>query len=87
MADHDLTPSHPQPPHVYADIEPSEDELMEKLGGSKRKKYARFAVAALSSIPWIGGVISAAASLSAEKDQESINVLQRSGLRSKDQNT
>jgi hypothetical protein len=36
-----------------------------------------FIVAALGSIPWIGGVLAAAASLSAEKDQEKLNDLQR----------
>lgn len=60
--------------------EPSQHDLIEKLGGGKGKKYARFVVAALSSIPWIGGVLSAVASLSAEKDQEGINDLQRMWL-------
>lgn len=57
--------------------EASQDVLLKKLGGGKGKKYARFVVAALSSIPWIGGVLAAAASWSAEKDQEGINELQR----------
>jgi hypothetical protein len=65
------------PRHELASVEPSQDELLARLSAGKGKKYARFVVAALSSIPWIGGVISAAASLSAEKDQEGINSLQR----------
>jgi hypothetical protein len=51
--------------------------LAERLGGGTRKKYVRFFVAALSSIPWVGGLFSAAASFSAEKDQERINDLHR----------
>lgn len=50
------------------------------MGSGKRKKYGRFVLAALSSIPWVGGVISAIASFSAEKDQENINELQKSWL-------
>ena len=49
----------------------------ERLSGGRGKKYARFVIAALSSIPWIGGVISAAASLSAEKDQEKTALRER----------
>jgi len=61
-------------------VEPSQDKFIEKLGEGKRRKYERFVLAALSSIPWVGGVIGAAASLSAEKDQEQINDLQRAWL-------
>jgi hypothetical protein len=58
-------------------LEPSQNALIGRLSGGRRKKYARFVLAALSSIPWVGGVISAAASLSAETDQEHTNELQR----------
>jgi len=58
-------------------LEEAQIALAERLGGSKRRKYVRFFVAALSSIPWIGGLFSAASSLSAEKDQEQINDLHR----------
>jgi len=51
--------------------------LVQKLRGGKNRRYGRFALAALSSIPWVGGVISAIASFSAEKDQEGINDLQK----------
>jgi hypothetical protein len=57
--------------------EPSQDALIERLSHGKGKKYGRFVLAVLSSIPWVGGVISAAANLSAEKDQEHINELQK----------
>jgi hypothetical protein len=53
------------------------DALIAKLGSGKRRKYTRFAFAALSSIPWVGGLIAASASLSAERDQEKVGELQR----------
>jgi hypothetical protein len=58
-------------------VEPSQDALVAKLGAGRSHKYARFIVAALSSIPWVGGFIAASASLSAEREQEVINDLQR----------
>jgi hypothetical protein len=58
-------------------LEAVSDDLAEKLGDGRNKKYMRFAVAALSSIPWVGGLLAASASFSAEKDQEHLNELQR----------
>lgn len=58
-------------------LEAAQDALAQRLGGGKRRKYVRFFVAALSSIPWVGGVFSAASSFSAEKDQERVNELHR----------
>jgi hypothetical protein len=58
-------------------MEASEDALVAKLSGGKGHKYVRFVVAVLSSIPWVGGFIAASASLSAEREQEGINELQR----------
>lgn len=55
----------------------AEQALIEHLGGGRWKKYGRFLVAALGSIPWVGGVLGAAASLSAEKGQERLSDLQR----------
>jgi hypothetical protein len=69
-----LPPQHGKQP---AEPEPSQSALIQKLGSGKYKKYARFVVAALSAIPWIGGVIGAAASFSAERDQEGVNDLHR----------
>ncbi len=69
-------------PHsiVLDRLEAAQEALSAKLGGSRTRKYARFIIAALSSIPWIGGVIGAGASLSAERDQEEINHLHRMWL-------
>jgi hypothetical protein len=46
----------------------------------KRRKYGRFTLAALSSIPWVGGFLSASASFQAEQDQRRISDLQRQWL-------
>ena len=40
-------------------------ELEEAAAGGKKRKFARFALAALSSIPWVGGFLSATAALDA----------------------
>jgi hypothetical protein len=69
-----LPPEHGKQP---TETEPSQNALVQKLSGGKYKKYARFVVAALSAIPWIGSLIGAAASFSAERDQEGINELHR----------
>src|SRR5713101_3863766 len=53
---------------------------LDKLGKDKRKKTGRFVLAALSSIPWVGGFLSASASLDAEVDQGRVNELQREWL-------
>lgn len=65
---------------VGPDSAPPEASLTEYRVRAEYKKYGRFALAALGSIPWVGGVISAMAALSAERDQERINDLQRAWL-------
>jgi hypothetical protein len=70
----------PLQPIVLDRLEATQEALSERLGGSKTRKYMRFVVAALSSIPWIGGIIGASASLSAERDQGDINELHRMWL-------
>ena len=71
-------PSAPLSPEVSAElIEPSQDTLVSKLGAGQSRKYARFVVAALGSIPWVGGFIAASAALSGEREQQEINNLQR----------
>lgn len=67
------------PPHsiVLDKLEAAGDALSDQLGGGSKHKYARFLIAALSSIPWIGGVIAASASLSAEVEQGKVNDLHR----------
>jgi hypothetical protein len=53
------------------------EALIARLGAGKSHSYVRFLVAALGSIPWVGGLIAASASLSAENEQQSLNELQR----------
>lgn len=55
------------------------NELDEWKSG-KRRKYSRFTLAALSSIPWVGGFLSASASFQSESDQEEINHLKQQWL-------
>lgn len=43
-------------------------------------RYARFVLAALSSLPWVGGLIGASASLYGEHDQGKVNSLQKKWL-------
>ncbi len=56
------------------------EKLQSQLKGEKRRRYSRFTLAALGSIPWIGGFLSASAAMNAEKDQAKINELQRQWL-------
>ncbi len=58
-------------------LEPSQEGLVQRLSQGKNRKYVRFLVAALGSIPWIGGFIAASASLTAEREQQGINDLQQ----------
>jgi hypothetical protein len=54
-----------------------QDGLIARLGAGKSRRYVRFLVAALGSIPWVGGLIAASASLNAESEQQSLNELLR----------
>ena len=63
---------------VSDSLDSHREDLIAKLSGDKRSKYARFiAAAALGSIPWIGGVLSAAIALQAEGGQEKLDDLQK----------
>lgn len=57
--------------------ETSQNALIARLGGGRGRKYVRFVVAALGSIPWVGGFIAASASLTAEREQQNLNDLHR----------
>ncbi len=62
-------------------IETINRELDEHLKGEKRRKTSRFTLAALGSIPWVGGFLSASAALDAEKDQGRVNDLYKKWLK------
>lgn len=58
-------------------LEPDDDQnaISKVLRGTEKRKYGRFVVAALSSIPWVGGAIAASAGLHAESEQGKVNDL------------
>ena len=51
------------------------DKLAEIKNKSNQNRIKRFVLSALSSIPWVGGVLSASAAYQAEKEQGKINEL------------
>jgi len=55
------------------------DELA-RLDAAKYPRFARFVLAALGSLPWVGGLIGAAANLYGERDQGKVNSLQKRWL-------
>ncbi len=70
-------------PPVEIVLSPTEDDVkrdLARLDGSRYGRYARFVLAALSSLPWVGGLIGASAGLYGEHDQEKVNSLQRKWL-------
>lgn len=80
--DHPATPDTRTVVIGDGDVEKAREQLIEKITGRKNSKYARFvAAAALGSIPWIGGVISAAISLQAEGSQSQLDELQKLWLK------
>jgi hypothetical protein len=60
---------------IKIDTEVDPQELVKGLKPPKYEKYVRFSIAALSSIPWVGGVIGASAALHAEAEQGRANDL------------
>ncbi|HUO50184.1 MAG TPA: hypothetical protein VMU25_01275 [Candidatus Paceibacterota bacterium] len=52
-----------------------EKAVLEQITGGNWKKYGRVAMAALGGLPWVGSVLSAAATLSSENEQGKTNHL------------
>lgn len=52
-----------------------EQAVLEVISGGEWKKYSRVAMAALGSVPWVGSILSAGATFSAEKEQGKANKL------------
>lgn len=64
-------------------LPPAEDQVSDALAqleAARAPRFTRFVMAALSSVPWVGGLIGAAASIYGERDQSKVNVLQRQWL-------
>src|SRR5690349_4765609 len=55
-------------------------ELDQPLGAERQRKYRRFVLAAMGSIPWVGSFIAAGAAAEAEREQQQINELQQEWL-------
>jgi hypothetical protein len=63
--------------HSATEAESPDRDLTEFLHSRRYAKYIRFVFAALGSIPWIGGLIAAGATLHAEREQGHVNELNR----------
>jgi hypothetical protein len=75
-------PSNDSPADIVV-LAPGQDQLNDELArleAAKGPRFARFVMAALSSVPWVGGLFSATASFCSESDQSKVNVLQRRWL-------
>lgn len=55
-------------------------ELEHPLGAERQRRYRRFLLEAMSSVPWVGGLIAAIAAIDSERDQGKINELQQEWL-------
>jgi hypothetical protein len=55
-------------------------ELDHPLGAERQRKYRRFVLAAMGSIPWVGSFIAAAAAAEGEREQQKVNELQQEWL-------
>lgn len=72
-----------QRPPVEIVVSLTQDEMqrdLARLDGSRYGRYARFVLAALSSLPWVGGLIGASAGFYGEHEQDKVNSLQRKWL-------
>jgi len=64
-------------------LPPGENKVSDALAhleAARAPRFTRFAMAAMSSVPWVGGLIAAAAAYYSESDQSKVNVLQRQWL-------
>jgi hypothetical protein len=55
-------------------------ELEVSLGAERQRRFRRFLLAAMGSIPWVGGFLSATAALEAEQEQQKVNDLHQEWL-------
>src|SRR5688572_11883363 len=55
-------------------------DLDRTLGGDRQRRFKRFLMSALGSIPWVGGFIAAMAAADSEAGQGKINELQKDWL-------
>jgi hypothetical protein len=63
---------------INAELDAANEGLVNRFAGWWKAKYGRFiAAAALGSIPWVGGILSAAIALQAEGGLEKLNETQK----------
>jgi len=74
------TPHTPQLPSEDSSLEYFRAEIARNSSSTGRRVFEKFALAALGSIPWVGGYISAAASLKFEEGSTRQNNLQNQWL-------
>jgi hypothetical protein len=77
MMDHYSSESPTHLDSAEADAHDSGKKLADFLRSRRYAKYMRFVFAAVGSIPWVGGLISASAALHAEREQGRVNELSR----------
>jgi hypothetical protein len=63
-------------------LEPSQAVLVQHLPRGEIRNYVRCLIAALGSIPWIGGFIAVSASLTAEREQQGSMTFSKCGCKS-----
>ena len=77
MMDHNSSENPTHLASAEADAHDSGKKLADFLRSRRYAKYMRFVFAALGSIPWVGGLISASAALHAEQEQGRVNEFSR----------
>ena len=75
-----MSQNQPDIADVENDIDVIKERLSKNINKGRKRKYVRFALAALGSIPWIGGLISGAGSLQSETQKQHVNALQQQWL-------
>lgn len=66
--------------HVLEEKPQVVEQAAAAIEGSRRRRYSRFILAALGTIPWVGGVMGATAAADAESEQQQVNQLLRDWL-------
>ena len=77
QTNHIMTENQPEPIDKSKIPELIQEQLAKITDKDKRRSHARFILAALGSIPWVGGFLGAMAARDAEKEQGDINQLQQ----------
>lgn len=63
-----------------ASVEEAVRAALDGVSGSRRRRGSRFVLAALGGLPWVGGILGAAAAFDSDAQQGQVNDLQRQWL-------